>query len=379
MNMIGRFFAGIFALITVILVVVTLWFNGATSTFLSVDTYKNGLAEQRESLLPVVLYFAQTAGDGAEGPLPFAQIQRDLPPQAWSELTNALIPPDRLLEFSRNSLDIVFSWLNGDVTALDRTIEFNMLLEGLDGASAERAANILATQLKPCTPDQTAQLRAVRDNDWQGAIPFCSPPVEMQEPMQEYLVNQFQNLKTLADAQTATLNAVGGNSPSTLDDRMAIPSILQSVVQLVGSLYLLVVSMIGLVVFFAVRSFKGFARWVGVIGLLAVVATILPLGAFQSGLVTLVNSIQNDGMSAEQLLSVIRLVNSLLQSGFTQFNNLVFSQVAVIGGVSLLLFLLSFVLRDAPPDAPQPAPATAAYGTTDTPTTQLQDTTTRRW
>jgi hypothetical protein len=69
----------------------------------------------------------------------------------------------------------------------------------------------------------------------------------------------------------------------------------------------------------------------------------------------------------------------LLQSGFTQFNNLVFSQVAVIGGVSLLLFLLSFVLRDAPPDALQPAPATAAYGTTDTPTTQLQDTTTRRW
>ncbi|MFN8374268.1 MAG: hypothetical protein U0694_15490 [Anaerolineae bacterium] len=341
LKFVRRFLAFVLASSVVLLLPLAMWINAAQEAFLNVDTYKNGLQEQNiypdiaSAALPSILRRATDLQDD-----PLVLLISNLQPDVRRQVTDELIPADWMQTQTESWLDMFFGWLNGDVETLDNPLDFSGLTERLRGEAGQRAADLIIQSSSECPPEANQQIEALANNPQPGPIPPCQPREELWDTMRSALLESMNRLANALEARTMRLeDLTGAPRPPETEN---IPTVIQASQQMLAISYLCPAGLLALIVALVVRSFKGFGRWAGWMGIVSAFVAILPLPILSGTIISGVTAeIGKSDMPAEMQLFLIRLSTGLLGSGFAQFS-------APVVGQALFIVLIAAILIGLP-------------------------------
>lgn len=360
---IGRFFA----LLTAPLVIAFLMLSVATAAFLPAitdpDNIKDGLAAQRiyEDIVPVALPAAVELASGAPAdfeeqmPLRLADIRDSLSDDDWRAVANEIVPPEWIQAQVESAIDALYAYFDG-APRIEYQLETVPLSERLTGAAAERAITRILALARPCTP---AEMRLLRAPETPENIPICSPSDdESAEQLRAYLTTAFAQLGqtiegeqlTRADFRLFTLaerlqtGAVSGivseEAPISALIGMRVAYETYEIYRSIA--FLLVGVSFGAIVFFAVRSFKGLARWAGWLSIAGGAMLVFTLLTISIGLIEVpaieVTSELED-IPPELLEIQARITNGILVAAFQDFSRPALGAAfgLIAGGFALLV------------------------------------------
>ena len=252
MRTVGKFLAGVCAILFVITGVLALLFFNIERKVFSAETYKQAFENQQlydrmPGILADALATAITQNDQASIYL------KSFAVQDWESAISALIPPEELKALADNTLDSTFDYLNGRTdSAVISLLPFKSHLAGSGGVEA--VLQLLHTQ-PVCTVDQIIEMTLALMGG--GDLVFCNPPSEAVEVVRPFIESQLQ-LMVIGFPEEITLISTG-QSGTPEDPRLNL-KIARAVMQttpLFPMLFLL-----GLTIF-AVRGLIDWLKWWG--------------------------------------------------------------------------------------------------------------------
>jgi len=337
--------SAVLALVVIILFPIGIWAVAASDTFLSADTYKNGLASQNlyddfaPVALPAIARAAEADGASSQMIVIINNIRDRIGEEAWREIANKLIPPDWLQIQVEGVIDTVFDTMGGaEIPDIGAVIDFQGLRNRLTGATGDEVINQIIESAQDCTASEINRLESYTSHDT-SSLPICHPPENLTSTLQGALQSEFVRLSDeiarLQDNPATFMTRNGG-------DDQVLRLLTETYQQLLSLAYLCPLGILALIVTFAVRSFQGFGRWIGITLIIVGILALLPLPfirvSIADGIAELISS------SAETLETRVfqtNLAAGLLLSAFNEFSQPVLLQgfgFIVLGG-----FLLSMI------------------------------------
>jgi hypothetical protein len=342
----GRLIAAVFALFAVVLFAVAIWNSAGQSTVLNADTYKDGLASQNiyEDIIPVALpALARSSSAPQNAVVNFNDITEAIGSDNWRAIANDLVPPDWLQQQVEQGIDLTFAWIHGDTdAALVESFDLKSLHERLTGEEGKQAVDRVIRSAPACTDAQLEQIRTLEKNSG-GKLPICQPPKEYFNVTRTVLSSALNVIASqIRQDQYSLAEVIGLRQRS--DNLQAVTLGAQIYYQLTCLFYLCPVGLVALMVAFAVRSFKGFGRWAGIVLVLAGLLAILPLPLISIELIDSVSDVLvNDAQDPEVQLFQFRLATGLVESAFGQFSSPVVSQGGLFVAGGILLWITTMV------------------------------------
>ncbi len=198
--------------------------------------------------------------------------------------------------------------LSNDYTALDEMIDVESVRMNLEGDSGQAIALKIVNAAPRCTADQETQIQAFQDTS-SGDFPICNPASD--------------NLKTFSTTHIAGWLADLGNQLQvvtaaqfyslTSSEARGLHVLIKLEEQTSYVLYLCPGALLALIVFFTVRSFRSFGRWIGGSLLFSGVAVLIALVVIQIVFVNVFGAANNANNDANRLL--LQIFVSLLRAG----------------------------------------------------------------
>ena len=252
MRTLGKFLAGVCAILFVITGVLALLFFNIERKAFSAETYKQAFENQQlydrmPGILADALATAITQNEQASAYL------KSFTVQDWESAISALIPPEELKALADNSLDSTFDYLNDRTdTAVISLLPFKSHLAGSGGVEA--VLQLLHTQ-PVCTVDQIIEMTLALMSG--GDLVFCNPPPEAVEVVRPLIESQLQ-LMAIGFPDEITLISTGHSStPEDPRSNLKIARAVMQITPLFPMLFLL-----GLTIF-AVRGLIDWLKWWG--------------------------------------------------------------------------------------------------------------------
>jgi hypothetical protein len=302
MQTIGKFLAGICAVLFVITGVAALLLFNIERKGFSSDSYKRAFENQKlYERMPAILASAlSTSVTENENANPILKI---LAGEDWEASISALLPPEELKTMTDEALDSIFAYLNGEADSASLSIiSFKAHLASPAGADA--VLKILESQ-PDCTTGQLLQMTL-------GAITgsefiFCSPPQELTSLVRPLLETQ---LGFTAAALPDQITLISGAQSGTENDPRESLNRIRTIMKLTPILPLAL--LVGILIF-TVRSLLDWLRWWGypflITGATSLVISIVgaPLVGF---IIQQVIEIQAEQFTSPILLSTLRETTS---------------------------------------------------------------------
>jgi len=252
MRTLGKFLAGVCAILFVITGVLALLFFNIERKAFSAGTYKQAFENQQlydrmPGILADALTTAITQNEQASTYL------KSFTVQDWESAISALIPPEELKALADNTLDSTFDYLNGRTdSAVISLLPFKSHLAGSGGVEA--VLQLLHTQ-PVCTVDQIIEMTLALMSG--GDLIFCNPPPEAVEVVRPLIEAQLQ-LMAIGFPDEITLISTGHSStPEDPRSNLKIARAVMQITPLFPMLFLL-----GLTIF-AVRGLIDWLKWWG--------------------------------------------------------------------------------------------------------------------
>lgn len=332
MRTLGKFLAGICAVLLIMSAVAVLLLINIEAKAFTADTYKQAfedqhLYERMPSILTTAL--ATTMGPNLNA-IPFL---RSLSPEDWQNTISIILPPEELKAMANNSLDATFDYLNGRTeSAVISLVPLKVQLAGPSGLNVV----IQVLNLQPaCTPEQITQMALGLLG---GEIALCNPPPEAIGLMTPLIQSQLQTMTSLIPDQVTFIPGTLSGTPE--DPRLRLNAV-RSAIKLTPLLPALLLFAITV---FAVRSLVDWLAWWGWPLMISGASTVL-LGLVGAPLVGWILQllIQNQGTI---------LIPPILISSITDTTSAVASEMlipamvqgAILGLVGLGMLLLAMFL-----------------------------------
>ncbi|GMR11256.1 MAG: hypothetical protein BMS9Abin28_2084 [Anaerolineae bacterium] len=277
----SRFAAGVFGLIFAITLPLTLvafaWGNVLFSAQQMTDIFTDelvGSGALQEIAVEVLLDQVPRGGeDLATGILDFLGRQR------LDEMIAALFPAEWAESQVRANIESLYAWIDNDLLAPELFLDVQPLKDRLLSGGAEDLATTIVSSWPTCGLEQLEIL--LREGVPKGELPafLCQPP----EPLRTTVIALATELVLRQVSELPTTVEIGDDRPldTSPQELMEFKRGLRMLRAFSRAGWLLPLSMLGLIVAVAVRSWPQLLRWWGGSILAAGVGTFLMLGVVE--------------------------------------------------------------------------------------------------
>ena len=277
----SRLAAGVFGLIFAITLPLTLvafaWGQVLFSAQAITDIFTDellGSGALQEIAIEVMLEQVPRGGEEvAAGLLDFLGRER------LDEMLANLFPTEWTEGQIRSNIDSLYAWLDNDQLVPDLSLDIQPLKDRLLAGGAEQLAATVVSSWPTCSLEHVEIL--LREGVPRGELPafLCQPP----EPLRTTVVTVATDLVLRQVAALPSVVSVGEDAPieASPNELMEFKQSLRTLRALSRAGWLLPLSMLGLIVAVAVRSWDQLLRWWGGSILAAGLGTFLMLGTVE--------------------------------------------------------------------------------------------------
>ncbi len=266
----------------------------------------------------------------------------------WQNIVRAIAPPEWLRGVMESNTDALFTWARGSDPYPRLSIPIGPVRDRLrTGPGGRQLINAMLEDQPPCTPQQVQAMLST------NSLAACAPPTNLLDRVAVLLLPQIDGLvgeivtatepgadpsAREIDLVAAIRARVGGEELfqrlRTLRDvasliRAALPLGMATVLLFLGLIHLL-----------AVRSWQGWAQWLGVLLFITGGVTLIPLLLVPAWLEQTFAELIARPASARPLLAVIHLGQWLAEDFSAEMVRL----AGLAGGGMILLGLLLLIL-----------------------------------
>lgn len=319
------------------------------TSLLSPQTWRDTLDNQAlvDELLPLTLpavvdttTASMLAGD-ADLPVSILDLNRALPSEAWRDLTSQLISDIWLEERLAQALNLFEGMSRGEAEVLQEPINLDAIRAQMTQIDASALAATILERVDGCTQPELSRLSTVAETG-NGTIPICRPAeAEAYSFSQATIEETFSLLLEALPMGEVTVSEFYGITEANVEGFSLIVSTLN---QLLLLLYLGPAALLSLVVMLAIRSQKGFGRWMGAVGLVVGFTLFLILVVLQLAALGSIGELVTTEPSADAFEA--RIGAALFSSLFSASSNTLFLQAVIATSVGFALLALSFLKRE---------------------------------
>lgn len=234
-----------------------------------------------------------------------------------------------------------FAWFDSPATRLVLTVDTTPLAARLGGEAAAGVVETIVASWPECTLEAVGQMLGIGEVPGQEGFPFCEP----SEPLRGVMVRSLAGaMRLMGEALPARLPIVDQSFDDTANLLRAKEQV--RLVRFVARWGILVsLSLLGVIMALAVRSWRGLARWWGIPLLLGGLIAFLPVllgGRFLHLLITQMTA----GLGGiPPLAELAEALGGAIGAAVLRPQTL---QAAAVSGLGLLLWVLSLLGRRAP-------------------------------
>lgn len=352
MKWFGRILAVFLILIIVPLFIAAACNMAFTRTMINPETYRDAFENQDvfNDLLPVALPAIVRAAGTPDGNTHLEEMSSAVSLKAivdtlegdrdtLREVTNLLIPPVWLENQFDQMIDILFGMFRGDFSVLETPMDLAEIRNRLMGESAQDAARLILDAAPECTRTQTDIIRTIASGGT-DELPICKPGnASLYTVSYSILVAWFNATGERLPAETVAFASFWNISH---DSARVLNLFVELDFQFTSLTYLCPLGLLSLVVFFAVRSLKGFSWWAGTTAIAAGIGVLLMLLLLRiifASIITTAPGINELDAFMQQILSSISL------SVLAQSSTLLLLQAAVFIGIGFVLLAIAWLMR----------------------------------
>lgn len=343
MRLLGRIFAIVLVLIIPILLMAAACNLAIYNTMSSEQTYRDAFADP--SLLTDITPFAALAlfsspgeaSDSYTGNMSLNRVITSLDLSNWNTITGDILPANWMQARFDQILRLFTGILRNDYTTLDESVDVESVQARLEGENGQALAAKLVNLAPACTQEQESLLSTFQATST-GDFPLCKPSDEDLQAFSTahvagWLTAVAQDLESMTAATFFDLSPTEGRGLHVilkLDEQISYVS------------YLCPGALLALIVFFTVRSFRSFGRWIGGTLLLSGIGVLVALVAIQFFLVGILSESSRAMNDSERLFTqvIVSLVRTSMggisQSMLLQAGSMILAGFGLFGLTSLV-------------------------------------------
>jgi hypothetical protein len=277
LSAVGRLLAGLAAALFVVLLPVTLLARNLALVVFDPRTLSQVVSGRlvESGMLRQVVVDNLFAGDASLEGLSLKAATQYLTPDERDAMIGRLLPDAWVQDQILRVTTAFFGWFDSPSTRLLLTVDTEPLRAQLRGEAAAGVIETIVESWPSCTLEDVTRMLGFGAVPGQEGFPFCEPP----EPLRGLLVGALTgSLRWMADALPADLPVLDQDYSST-DDLLLVKEQVRMVRFVARWGILASLSLLGMIMAMAVRSWRGLTRWWGVPlllgGLLAFVPVVL--------------------------------------------------------------------------------------------------------
>ncbi|MGJ3238221.1 MAG: hypothetical protein ACFE0Q_05895 [Anaerolineae bacterium] len=263
-------------------------------------------------------------------------------PDTWATVTDLLIPADWLQTTSTQLVDVIFGIMARDLSVLDAEVDFTDIRTRFNGEQAQQASRAIITEAPACTNEQQVQMRAIIEGQ-PGTLPICNPINDSALTndaigfLEQWLADTAQ---VLANDRIPISQAFDLNRDDARIFGIVVELIFDQALLL---LYLCPTALLSILILLAVRSLKGFSRWIGSVLIAVGVLILLVILALQAVTFSVISeSFVNSSTPAETFIA--RFVSAMVRSAVSESSFSLLVQSATFIGLGFVIFALAWYL-----------------------------------
>ena len=344
----GRFLSRASAVFIVILFIMVISISACTVAFreslINVDTYKETLIEQKvyediiPYIIPALLKDNQTNLNSSDSfSIDLNDIDRFMSTDDWRKVSDELIPPEWVQNQTESVLDTIDRIKQGDFSQLENIVDLTEVVQRLQGDAGKRASDIIIASAPDCNTQQILQLRNF-DGQSDSVFPICNPPQLQKNKATTLISDWFYNVGTVIEIQI-----------SQQSDVLSAPEegakIIHNLFQLDSQLSLLLLicpfSLVGLIMFLAVRTLKSFGRWLGWSFILSGIFTLFLIFTSQVPVFASLDDVVAANNDMERFTA--QIYASFLRSVYTEASETMLMLAGMMIALGFILLVVSII------------------------------------
>lgn len=347
MHILGRILAFFLMLLVIPLFTIAACNAAFSATVANPQTYRAAFEDPRtlEDLVTLVLpALFTTVNDEAEFPptdenlSQLSRIVTVLPVSVWRQISAEIVPSQWLQQTFEQSVNIFISLMDGDVQVLEQTLDLRAIRDALRGERAQEVASIIVSNAPPCRPEDLSALQQADPSARNLDFPICQPlDADNQNLAQSLIVAWLAQV-----AERIGTDEILVSDFVDSDDARALGLWVQFDERVMLLFYICPLGLVGLIIAFAVRSWRSFSRWVGITALLSGASIISLIFIIQLLLLNSTSELLSVSNDIERF--VAQIATSLFRVSFLQASSVMLLHAGVAFSIGFILVVIAFWL-----------------------------------
>jgi hypothetical protein len=291
------------------------------------------------SLVTDRLLSEDSLGGGAEEGFDLVQAMQYLEPAEVEGLLDVIIPAGWAREQVVRSLESLYDWLDNDQSSPSLVLDVAPLRQNLLAGGVARLVETIVDSWPACTVEQTETMNQAAAGTGEVPVLYCEPPEPFRTSLSEAALVALSDQVARMPAEIALGGAAQQPSGPASAEVMALKEQIRLVRALSRWGWLIPLSLLGLIMALAVRSFQGLGRWWGIPLLLGGLLSFT--GVFVIGILFrrfLLPTLVMEGMP-ETLTS---LIHELLTAMVNDAQGRLLGHAALVSLVGVILLILGW-------------------------------------
>lgn len=198
--------------------------------------------------------------DNAEG-LDMAQAASHLEPAQLDAIADALFPPGWLAEQIPSVLNQLYAWADNDELIPDLTLDLRPVSAWLRSGGVHELIEIIIESWPACSLQQVEQMLVDAVRKGRVVVQYCEPPEPYRTALTEFAA---ATLLTRVEAWPSQLRLSGVAASTDAEELEAAKEQIRLVRAYLTYGWVLPLSLLGLIMALAVRSYQELTRWWGI-------------------------------------------------------------------------------------------------------------------
>jgi hypothetical protein len=342
MRLIGRIFAIVLVLIIPLLLMAASCNLALYNTMSNEQTYRTAFADR--SLLTdirpfaiLALFSAAKEPETYPGGLSLDTVINTIDIKNWETIMEEVVSATWMQDRFDQLLRLFTGILKNDYITLDESVDIESLQANLQGDNREDVASKILSFSPRCTADEEDQLKTFEATST-GHFPLCTAT---DEALQAFSLSHVTGWVDSLSTQMQSVTATQFYSLSTTEAR-GLHILLKLDEQSSYVAYLCPGALLALIVFFTVRSFRSFGRWIGGTVLLGGIGVLVALVMIQIFFVNLFSAATQSTTESERLFT--QVVVSLMRAGMGGISQSMLLQAGLLILAGFGLFALTSLI-----------------------------------
>ncbi len=372
MRCLRQFFALWIVLLFLIVFPCSMWTFHAQRIMLDSNTYAQAFQDEgfyndlQPRVLPALLRGLDTPEETPDNTVTLLAVIEHLDPRTWDQIAPQLVPLSWVEHTVESNVDAAIAWLEGDAPALEIVFRTETMRRRLEGAEGDRAVEMMAAALPPCTADDETQFAAYVAGETDVQFPYCLPEnpdlrrslLGIVDQARDAAVTEFpqdlnvvDEMRRISAEEIAASDGSVAHEPFTDQDLDDFRFFVRFWKRMLPVTLMVPVTLLSIIVIFAVRSFKTFFRWMGWSLIIGCMLTLAPLFflPFVANETHFEGDIETGFATGGALIAEV-MGDRMVEIVIGQFTWPVLLQSAILLVIGFIFVVLSVLVND--PDAP---------------------------